>query len=164
MQKKLLFLILFILNSTLLMANAPRKVHEKLPLKVSLPYLKSIQKEAIILGTGPTQAYVFVDPLCPRSQDFIEAISSNKNIQSEYTYLIFLYELKRFHSGSLIRAIYGNKNPLDKMLDVMVHKHMTHKKYNVGFHKIKINDITKVAETINVYKRPYLILVKKRKQ
>ena len=164
MKRSFQFLILLFLNLTLLLANSPKNEHRKLPLSISLPHLKSIQKDAIVLGVGPTHAYVFIDPLCPRSQDFIEAISENKNIQTEYTYFIFLYELKRFHSSSLIQTIYADKKPLNKMLDIMIHKNIVDQKNIINLYQSKIDAIVKVAEIINVYKRPYLVLVKKRKQ
>jgi len=84
--------------------------------------LKSIESDAIVFGTGLNKVYVFVDPLCPNSRNFIETIESNQKIQKENTYFVFLYRLKMFRSDGVINAIYQAKNRKRALLDVMVAK------------------------------------------
>jgi len=159
---KLLFIALFIILET--HADAGQKKYKKLPLSVSLPYLKSIQSHAINLGKGPVDIYVFIDPKCPRSQEFITLISQSKKMQSLYSYHIYLYELKRFHSKPLIESIYGSKNSLQALLDVIVYKKTLKKVPLKDDVKSKIISLENVGKRLDVYKRPYLVLVRKGKK
>lgn len=151
-------LIFLLLASASLMAHAPVKEHPKPPLSVSLPLLKQIEHEAITLGHGPTVVHAFIDPMCPRSREFISMISQSSKMQSLYTYRFYLYELPRFHSAPLIRNIYASPHRLQSLLKVMEHNG-TVKLSKVTVTPI-VQHIAKVAEKIGVYKRPYLILVK----
>ncbi len=160
---RFLFLILLLLTTS--HANPPLVEKKKLPLAQSLPLLQTITKHAISIGSGKTDVYVFVDPKCPRSREFITLISNNKKMQSLYHYKIFLYELKRFRTKEIIRSIYSSHNPKKTMLDFMTVKKVPTIKRSHPNKKIdaKIHAINKIAQKIDVYKRPYLVLVKKRK-
>ena len=154
---------LIFLTLSLLLGNGPAKEFKKPPLSFSLPLLKTIQKNAIIMGTGPVQAHVFIDPVCPRSQDFVTLIAENKKMQSLYTYHFYLYELERFHSKALIQWIYRSDDLKQALIDVMVKKiQPLLAKGQKSSETIKL--IKKIATKIGVYKRPYLILVKKGKK
>jgi len=133
-----------------------------LPLEVSLPYLQSIQNEALVLGEGATDVYVFIDPHCPNSQNFISLVYENEKMRSRYHYYFFLYELERFHSHDLIAKIYSSSDPIQTLLDVMARN----KKYDGPIQSAaleKIKKIAAVADKIDVYKRPYIIMIKKPK-
>lgn len=145
-------------------AHEPLREHKKLPLRIALPYLKSIQSSAINLGNGPVDIYVFVDPKCPRSQEFVSLISENKKMQKMYSYHLYLYELKRFNSKSLIESIYSSKKPLKALQSIMVEKKIVAKRVKTVEAAQKISRIEKVGQRLDVYKRPYLILVRKGKQ
>jgi hypothetical protein len=162
MIKKSLILILLI--ASFLDANAPLVEKAKLPLSESLPMLKTITQHAIHIGQGKTDVYVFVDPKCPRSREFVTMIAQSKRMQSLYHYQIFLYELKRFKTKNLIETIYASSDPKKMMLEIMVEKkeQLTMRKSTKARSKIKA--ISGVAHRIDVYKRPYLVLVKKRKK
>jgi len=73
------------LNGFFLYANEPQE-RPKLPLSQSLPYLQTIEHDALILGEGPTKVYVFVDPYCPNSRNFLSLIDENSKMRSKYTY------------------------------------------------------------------------------
>ena len=122
--------------------------------------MESISKHAITIGNGPEKCYVFVDPICPRSRDYISLISERKDLHKKKTYHIFLYPLNRFHSDALIQYIYQSKDVKHALEDIMVNK----KKVDVDeftptTHTLEvIEDITVVAEQMHMKRRPYQIL------
>lgn len=123
--------------------------------------LLPIEKHAIIYGEGERKVYVFVDPKCPHSRDFITMINENEKMRTIYRYYIFLYELKRFQSHDLIAAIYASTNPLHRILEVMVGaKEIPMDSRSDLKIETKIDDIARVADTIGISKRPYLIIMK----
>jgi len=159
-----LFFLLFVLFLTSLDANEPLISKKKAPLSVALPLLKSIDHYAIVIGTGPTHMYAFIDPVCPRSREFVEMVLENKKMQKTYTYHFFYYELTRFHTKELIGTIYSAKRPSIMMKKVMVDKIdvplITEISSDV---EAEIDNISKVADTLDIYKRPYLFVVKPKK-
>ena len=140
------FIVLFVLLSSL---NAI--VYDE-----SLKILDSLKQEAIVLGDGKNEVSVFVDPLCPHSRDFIEMIESSTKMKSLYTYYIYLYRLPRFDSQNYISYIYNSKNRLQALKEIMILKQNLDKK---SFPTNKSEQtIKKIAISIGVDKRPYLII------
>lgn len=160
---RLLILLVFILLSGLY-ANEPLIKKKKVPLQIALPLLKSIEHYAIVIGTGPTHMYAFIDPVCPRSRDFVEMIFENKKMQKLYTYHLFFYELERFHTKALIADIYNADEPLNEMKMIMIKKEKK-KGLEVIPENInkEMNEISKIAKELDIYKRPYLFVVKPQK-
>jgi len=163
---RLLYLLLFstVMFSMQVLAGE-KSVHKKVPLETAVPLLKSIEDYAMHMGRGARDVHIFVDPLCPHSQNLIEMISTSEKALSRNSYSIYLYTLKRLHSEQSVLAIYSSEDPLSSMLTVMVDKE------NVTAHDTskdevitEIEAIAKVAEELDVYKRPYLIFVKKPKK
>ncbi len=155
--------ILIVLTLTPLMA-VEKVVHKKLPLSQSIPILKTIKAEALHLGTGKRAVYLFVDPLCPHSRDFMDLIASNEKLLLRNNYSIYLYTLKRLHSEKVVTAIYMSDDPIHSLLEVMIHD------YKIDLNVKPSEDVSKkvaaienVAKALDVYKRPYLILTKKPK-
>jgi len=145
--------------------SAEERVHKKLPLSESLPFLEQIEGDAICMGSGPVKVYVFVDPLCPHSRNFVEMISESDKMRSRYSYLFYLYTLRRMHSESVVESIYMSKDPLEALLDVMVREQSLGAVSKVSTTvRSKIERIMTVGAELDVYKRPYLIMVKKPKQ
>lgn len=129
--------------------------HQKIAL------IQPIEHDAIIYGEGETKVYVFVDPKCPHSRDFMTMIYENAKMRSIYRYYIFFYELKRFHSHDLIATIYASASPLQRTLEVMVgNKEIPTASRIDPKIEAKIDDIAHVADTIGISKRPYLIIMK----
>lgn len=123
--------------------------------------LEPIEQHAMVYGDGNKKVYVFVDPKCPHSQDFISMINENVKMRNIYRYYIFFYELKRFKSHDLIATIYTSSMPLQRTLEVMVgHKEMPTNRPADAKIEEKIGEIAHVAEEIGVSKRPYLIIMK----
>ena len=129
--------------------------------KQKMALLQPIEQHAMIYGEGERKVYVFVDPKCPHSRDFIVMINENIKMRSMYRYYIFFYELKRFNSHDLIRTIYTSATPLQRTLEVMVGgKEIPIESRNELKIEAKIDDIARVADMIGVSKRPYLIITK----
>ncbi len=164
MRKISHILLLFFLLTAGLFANEPLITKEKAPLSVALPLLNSIDQYAIIIGSGPTHMYAFIDPVCPRSREFVSMIFESEKMQERYTYHFFYYELARFHSKNLIATVYSAKRPLEMMKTIMVDQKEVSvlTTFNSDITK-EINAIANVAEKLDIYKRPYLFVVKPQK-
>lgn len=124
-------------------------------------FIRPIEPLAMQFGTGNIKAYVFIDPKCPHSRDFISMIYENEKMQTIYRYYIFLYELKRLQSHDLIGTIYTSASPLQKTFGVMVGGKEL-EEYSSFSAKVenRIDSIESVAEAIGINKRPYLIIKK----
>lgn len=131
--------------------------------KQKVAFIQPIENLAMQFGEGSTKVYVFVDPKCPHSQDFISMIIESRKMRGMYHYYIFFYELKRLNSHDLIRTIYGSFKPLQLMLEVMVGKKEidTVPAFEPKIEE-KINTIAGVAEELGISKRPYLIIAKEK--
>ena len=144
--------------STVLYANEPKE-HKHLPYKVSASLLQSIDSDAILLGSGEKVLYVFIDPLCPHSRKFISMVYKNPIMLSKYQYHFFLYSIPRLKSTDVVSAIYLSNNPIETLLKVMIDEKILYEKGN-ALTKAKVNRIRTVAQEIDVYKRPYIFIVK----
>ena len=123
--------------------------------------IRPLEQYAMQYGEGDIKAYVFVDPKCPHSRDFISMIHDNKKMRSIYRYYIFFYELKRFDSHKLIGTLYASSSPLQKMLEVMVGGKELEPLSSLSPQiEEEISDIESVAVELGVNKRPYLIIAK----
>jgi len=162
---RLLYLSLFIVMAALPLMADDKKVHIKMPLEKSLPLLKSIENKGIEMGSGGVDVHVFIDPLCPHSRDFVEMIVESDKMRSKYHYYFYLYTLKRFHSEAVVASIYSAEEPL-----VMLKKVMVKGKEILPLQKVssetlqKVAAIANVAKKLDVYKRPYMVMVKKPKK
>lgn len=157
--KPISFIILLLLS---LWCFTPIKAEGKeLSTKKMVAILQPIEHHAMQYGEGDIKVYVFVDPKCPHSRDFISMLFENQKMRTIYRYYIYFYELKRFNSHALIGTIYASSSPLQQMLEVMVGKKELNIAEGIDM-KIeeKIDDIKHVAEQIGVSKRPYLIVAK----
>ena len=149
----LLFFISFALNAHEDTKKTP------VPYEESIKSLKSIQESAIVYGSGESTVYVFLDPLCPYSRQFLSLLAKNEKMLLKYHYYIFLYEIPRLHSDGAIVAIYDSKKPLETLLSIMLNDAKLSKISNEKIDK-KINTIKEVAQRLNVNKRPFLIVKK----
>ncbi|MDD2781433.1 hypothetical protein [Sulfuricurvum sp.] len=129
--------------------------------KQKITLIQPIEHHAMIYGEGQKKVYVFVDPKCPHSRDFMAMINENEKMRTIYRYYIFFYELKRFHSHDLIAAIYMSPAPLQQTLEVMaMGKDISENIRTEPKIEAKIDEISDVADAIGVSKRPYLIIMK----
>lgn len=135
------------------------KEQKHLPYEVSVSLLQSIDGDAIILGTGEKLVYVFIDPLCPHSRKFIKMVSKKPLMLSKYRYHLFLYTIPRLKSTEVISAIYMSKEPRKTLLEVMLEEKIVKVTSN-KVTKEKLNRIRRVGKEIDVYKRPYIFIVK----
>ena len=163
-MRLLLSLLLFLTITSIPLMAEDIGVHKKVPLSQSEPLLQTIEYGAMHMGTGDRKVYLFIDPLCPHSQDLMELISSNEKVLSRNSYYIYLYTLKRLHSEEIVNAIYMSKDPLQSLFDVMIKKEKMDVKIKPNQDVLsKIEAIENVAQQLDVYKRPYLIFTKKPK-
>lgn len=147
----LLFLLLLVCHS----------YAKELSTKEMVSLVRSIEPLAMQYGEGNIKAYVFVDPKCPHSRDFISMIHDNEKMRSIYRYYLFFYELKRFNSHKLIGTIYTASSPLQKTLEVMVGgKEVAPLTSIAPVIEEQIGKIESVASEIGITKRPYLIIAK----
>ena len=117
------------------------------------------------MGRGAIDVYVFVDPLCPHSRDFVEMIAQSEKMQSKYHYYFYLYTLKRFHSEDVVATIFASQEPLMTLKEVMVQRKDVALQQSISKEtQKKVDAISSVAMKLDVYKRPYMIMVKKPKQ
>ena len=143
---------------TVLLANKQR-AHKQLSYELTVPLLQSIDKDAIILGSGKKIIYVFIDPLCKHSRKFITMVSKNPKMLSKYQYRIFLYSLPRLKSTDVVSAVYMSPNPVETLLEIMVENWIDYENGN-EMKKARVNRIDAVAKEIYVYKRQYIFIVK----
>ena len=141
------------------------KMHVKLPLSQSLPLLKTIETEALHLGSGPVKVHVFIDPLCPHSRNFVEMVAESEKMRARYSYNFYLYTLPRLHSEVMVATIFAAENPLQLLLKVMVEREEVEtNEHTSAVVYQKIEAIEAVAKQLDVYKRPYMIMVKQPKK
>lgn len=160
------FCVFLITLAVLISSGLANEVKErpKKPLEELLPHVQPIEDIAIRLGNGPVKVHIFVDPFCPRSRDFITFISSSSKMLARYSYYFHLYRLQRFKSQNLIHAIYNSESPRVTMLDIMVRDKKFDEPIEPSAKTIEnIDRVAAAAKKIDVYKRPYMIMVKHKK-
>ena len=158
------FLFLFLLSLNIIASDKTVDVNAKMSKEEPKILLDSISEYAIRIGTGNlTNYYIFVDPMCPHSKNFIKLISKNRMQQIHTSYYIFLYRLPKFDSDKLIQRIYQSPDIKSTLLDVMVDD----KKLNLKNLKVQstksnvIKEISIVSKKMKIKKRPYMIVFEK---
>ena len=122
--------------------------------------LDSISQHAIRIGSGNiTNVYVFVDPMCVHSQDYVGDITHNKKLHEKNSYYIFLYRLEKFDSDELIQFIYQAKNPKSALEDIMIeNKEVDTFDLDVSEKTLKvIEEVASVGEQLKADHRPFII-------
>ena len=142
---------------TLLLSNEHNET-KQLSYDQSLSLLQTIHDDAMILGSGKTGVYVFVDPLCPHSRKFITMVSKKPMMLSKYQYHILLYGIPRLKSKDVVSSVYLSPNPVERLLEIMVEDKVTHDKGN-EMTQAKVDRIESVAKEMHVNKRPYIFIV-----
>lgn len=126
--------------------------------------LKLIEQHAIKFGTGEeSDVYVFVDPLCPFSRKLMKKIDENKMLQLSSTYYVFLYRLPILDSEKTMQYIYESSDPKETLVDIMVYEEEVDLSgYEARQSTIDaLDEIAKVAKTLDFTKRPYMISFEK---
>lgn len=122
--------------------------------------MDSISQHAIRIGSGPNTTYTFVDPLCPKSQLFIELINEREDLKEKTSYYIFLYRLRMFDSDELIQYIYQSEDPLTALKEIMIYEDFDAlEDFTVNQNTLDIiHNISKVAKLLEMKRRPYLLI------
>ena len=154
---KAIIITLCMIGSVLLADE--QKEHKHLPYDVSFSLLKSIDSDALVLGSGDKILYVFIDPLCPHSRKFITMVSKNTKMLSKYQYHLFLYSIPRMKSTDVVSAVYMSPHAIETLLQIMVKEKVLYDKGN-EITNARVDRIANVAQEIDVYKRPYIFIVK----
>jgi hypothetical protein len=122
--------------------------------------LEAISKHAIKFGTGnASDVYVFVDPLCSYSRSLMKKIEENKMLQLSNTYYIFLYRLPRLDSEKTMQYILESPNQKETLTLIMVDEEIVDvEDFKAKKSTIKaLQEIAKVAATLDMTQRPYMI-------
>ena len=163
MKKLGCIVLLFIMLPFLLFAEGEE--HKKLPEAELRPILEKIKPYAITYGEGSKEVHVFIDPMCTLSKEYMKWVTTNERLSKRYTYYIYMYKLKKYDSMNLMRYIYGQEYQFNILKQVMVDNNIPDTngvKPNPVIEK-KIADIAQAAKTIDVYKRPYFIILRREK-
>jgi hypothetical protein len=86
-------------------------------------------------------------------------VNKNTKMLSKYKYHLFLYSIPRLKSTDVVSAVYMSSNPIETLLEIMVEEKVYTEKGNKTT-KAKVDRITTVAQEIDVYKRPYIYIMK----
>ena len=121
--------------------------------------LQSIEDKALIYGSGKKKVYLFIDPWCQYSRKFVSLVSHNPQMLSKYQYFIYLYAIPRLHSTKAIAAVYQSKEPLQTLLNIMLKDDKTTSLLTQATQN-KMDAIASVAKSLNIHKRPFLIIQK----
>lgn len=122
--------------------------------------LSTIRSYAIVFGEGDKEVHSFIDPKCSMSRRFMHFVMDNKKMMKRYTYHFYLLELERLESKMMIGYIYDNENKNELLRQIMINDA---KPEDIeGYQPDEAAEsvmaaIAKAAETIGVYKRPYII-------
>ncbi|MDQ7085634.1 MAG: hypothetical protein Q9M36_12305 [Sulfurovum sp.] len=122
--------------------------------------LESIKKDAIVLGSGEIEVHAFIDPLCKMSQRYLSLIyKRNHEIFSHYTIYLYMHEIKAKKSKQHILTIMDATSPERMIHNIMIDKDMSAlvSRHSVNSREL-FEDIAKVAKTIGVNKRPYIMI------
>lgn len=152
-------IILTLCLATVILSANGSKEHKKLPYDLSSSLLEGIHSDAIVLGTGEKILYVFIDPLCRHSRKFIRMVSKNPLMLSKYKYHFLLYGIPRLKSENVISAVYMSENPTETLLKIMTEDKVLYDNGDATT-KAKISRIATVGKEIDVYKRPYIFMIR----
>lgn len=152
-------LSVFLLFVTVLMAESDVPGQRISPEEVK-KVLSSISPYAIVFGEGGKEVHSFIDPKCSMSRRFMHFVMDNEKMMQRYTYHFYLLELERLASKAMIGYIYDSENKKELLRQIMINDADPD-----DVHEYEPNEetqeamrvIAEAAETIGVYKRPYII-------
>lgn len=159
------WLILLVLFLHPLFLSSGDKPHKKLPEAELRPILEDIKPYAITYGEGRKEVHVFIDPMCTLSKEYMKWVTTNERLKKRYTYYIYMYKLKKYDSMNLMRYIYSQDYRFPVLKQVMVDNILPdtrNVKPNPDQEKM-IAEIARAAKEIDVYKRPYFIILRREK-
>lgn len=158
-MKKILLTLLLLMPPALLFAEA----HETMRADAAIRLLEPLKPDAIELGSGPVEIFVFIDPNCKFSRQFVGMIRDSEKMLTNYHYYFFLYGLARLQSEKAIETIYAAAVPDEAMVGYMLDaKSMQSIQTRPSVPLQRIERIKAAAEAIGVDRRPYMILNKKK--
>lgn len=124
----------------------------------TIEVLNKLKPHAIVFGNGPSEIHTFIDPYCELSQRYLSFIFDKQDrMFSKYTFYFYLYELKGKNSSQIITTILSSKFKEISLKAVML-SHEDIPAEDSGETQKVIDTISKAANSIGVFKRPYIII------
>ena len=149
---------IYIISLTFLWAQP--KERQLVSPEVATELLKTIKKDAIVLGNGDIEIHTFIDPLCKMSQRYLALIyKRNYAIFSKYTIYLYLHEIKSKKSKKHILTIMDATSSERMLTSIMLKKDISQLEPRYSGKNLRtFNKIANVAEEIGVNKRPYTMI------
>ena len=133
--------------------------HTMLPYSKMHTLFNSVDSYAIKMGDGEKKVYVFLDPKCKFSRKFMKKVTENPYMLKKYKYHIFLYEIPRLKTNSLIHYIYQSKTPLKELRSIMLENNKPSIKEDFTSQtKATVTRVKEIATKLSVHKRPYIVV------
>ena len=133
---------------------------QTLPPEAVKSVLETVKHTAVVYGNGSKEIHSFIDPRCEMSRRYMQFVMKNKSMLQRYTYYFYLLELKRLDSEGYIGYILDSESPEKVLLSVMLDDYSSEEVQNYipdDAAETQIHEIIDAAETIGVYKWPYII-------
>ncbi|MDX9814229.1 MAG: hypothetical protein WC144_05960 [Sulfurimonas sp.] len=122
--------------------------------------LEQLNKYSIVFGKGKSsEVYVFVDPLCSYSRALMQKIYDNKMLHLSNTYRILFYRLPRLDSAKTIEYILESQDKKAMLISIMIEDMKPDLENFTAKDETKniVKEIAKVAQTLDMTQRPYMI-------
>lgn len=125
--------------------------------------LYPLKRDSIRIGHGPREAFVFIDPKCHRSAEFLEAVLDSEKLQSTFRYYLLVYDMPQVDSHRIVNAVYSAPDPLAALKTYMLERQ------KIGLEdgavppevRRRIERVREAAEAIGLDHTPYLIMSSK---
>lgn len=122
--------------------------------------LHALKRDAIVIGHGKKDAYVFVDPKCHRSAEFLEAVLESEKLQETFRYYLFVFDMPQVDSHKVVNAVYNAEVPLEALKTYMLLRKRISQESDATPQSARerIERIEQTAKTIGIDHTPYLIV------
>lgn len=138
--------------------SADERVMQKLSPQETLKVLEGLKDKAIVFGEGESEIHTFIDPYCELSQRYLSFIfAQQERMFKKYKFYFYLYELPGKNSSQVIEQILSLELKDVALKSVML-QHQQLCETGEGDSQEAINSISGAAQTIGVFKRPYIII------
>lgn len=124
--------------------------------------LDTISQYAVKIGNGKIRnIYVFVDPECPYSREYMQKITNKDNLDKDNSYYIYLYRLPKLDSDESIQYIYQAKDVKRALIVIMVDEQDLEEDLLFEFEVREetlgiISEVAQVAKKLKVDRRPQI--------
>lgn len=122
--------------------------------------LETLKRDAVSIGHGPREAYVFIDPKCHRSAEFLEAILDSETLRNTFHYYLFVYDMPQVDSHRVVSAVYSAPDPLEALKTYMLKRKKVGLKTGAESESVRhrIERIEAAVQLIGIDHTPYLLI------